>query len=183
MVQSKEKIHNAPSCVIWLMGRGCGPGEGQANNLAQTNWFKLADKSRNCNNAMMGRGLGPGGGQENNLTQIIWLRKLQKNSAIATMGRGRCPGEGQQANPGCHLPPALPTPTLVHDFRSVLNYFLNQAETPVLSQACDLRHYSLFSLMSAKLTLFTLFSFFETLFIIFVKFRHYLYQLDIIYIN
>jgi len=33
------------------------------------------------------------------------------------MGRGRCPGEGQQANPGCHLPPALPTPTLVHDFR------------------------------------------------------------------
>ena len=50
-------------------------------------------------------------------------------------------------------------------------------------QACDLRHYSLFSLMSSKLTLFTLFSIFETLFIIFVKFRHYLYWLDIICLN
>ena len=37
--------------------------------------------------------------------------------------------------------------------------------------------------MSAKLTLFTLFLIFETLFIIFVKFRHYLYQLDIICLN
>ena len=45
------------------------------------------------------------------------------------------------------------------------------------TQARDLRHYSLFSLMSAKLTLFTL------LFIIFVKFRHFLYQLDIIFSN
>ena len=50
--------------------------------------------------------------------------------------------------------------------------------TPI--QGCDLRHYSLFSLMSSELTLFALFLIFETLFIIFVKFRHYLYQLDII---
>ena len=50
-------------------------------------------------------------------------------------------------------------------------------------QACDLRHYSLFSLMSSKLTLFTLFLIFETLFIIFVKFRHYLNELDIICLN
>ena len=50
-------------------------------------------------------------------------------------------------------------------------------------QARDLRHYSLFSLMSSKLTLFTLFLIFETLFIIFVKFRHYLYSLDIICLN
>ena len=49
-----------------------------------------------------------------------------------------------------------------------------------ITQARDLRHYSLFSLMSAKLTLFTLFLIFETLFIIFVKFTHYLYQLDTI---
>ena len=43
-----------------------------------------------------------------------------------------------------------------------------------------MRHYSLFSLMSPKLTLFTLFLIFETLFIIFVKLRHYLNLLDII---
>ena len=42
------------------------------------------------------------------------------------------------------------------------------------NQGCDVRHYSLFSLMSQELTLFALFEFFQTLFIISVKFRHYL---------
>ena len=56
-------------------------------------------------------------------------------------------------------------------------------DTKVQMQARDLRHYSLFSLMSAKLTLFTLFLIFETLFIIFVKLRHYSNKLDIIFPN
>ena len=47
-------------------------------------------------------------------------------------------------------------------------------------QAHDLRHYSLFSLTSSKLTLFILFLIFETLFIIIVKLRHYLNEFDII---
>ena len=51
------------------------------------------------------------------------------------------------------------------------------------TQGCDLRHYSLFSLMSQELTLFALFLIFETLFIIFVKFRHYFNELDIICLN
>ena len=74
-----------------------------------------------------------------------------------------------------------------HDWDRLLKYTLCSRDycAAVLNhlQACDLRHYSLFSLMSSKLTLFTLFLIFETLFIIFVKFRHYLYKLDIICLN
>ena len=47
---------------------------------------------------------------------------------METMGRGEgpAPGEEVRANPGCHLPPVLPTPTLVKDFRYVIHHLLNQ---------------------------------------------------------
>ena len=80
----------------------------------------------------------------------------------------------------CHVP-NMPIPPPLGDvgMKKVVSGFCFGS----LKQGCDLRHYSLFSLMSSKLTLFTLFLIFETLFIIFVKFRHYLYQVDIICLN
>ena len=50
-------------------------------------------------------------------------------------------------------------------------------------QGCNLRHYSLFSLMSSKLTSFTLFLIFEILFIIYVKFTGLLSSLVSCYDN
>ena len=43
-------------------------------------------------------------------------------------GQGPAPGEEARANPGCHLPPTLPTPTLVKDYR----YVINQLEDTIM---------------------------------------------------
>ena len=63
---------------------------------------------------------------------------------------------------------------IVVNLRIVVNLVILKKSADSDEQARDLRHYSLFSLMSVKLTLFTLFLIFETMFIIFSKIKTFL---------